>query len=82
MVELGDDKKADYCRMLVDICAMLSKDSRNYLLMQELRGGALGNEDEIILIDKKAFTCDVDDYSGDSNICGSGGLYFWNQGGY
>ena len=36
MAELGDVKKADYCQMLVDICAMLSKGSRNYLLMQEL----------------------------------------------
>lgn len=53
MVELGDDKKADYCRMLVDICAMLSKDSRNYLLMQELRGGHWEMKTRLSLLIKK-----------------------------
>ncbi len=54
MAELGDDKKADYCRMLVDICAMLSKDSRNYLLMQELRGGHWEMKTRLSLLIKKS----------------------------
>ena len=54
MAELGDDNKADYCRMLVDICAMLSKDSRNYLLMQELRGGHREMKTRLSLLIKKS----------------------------
>lgn len=54
MAELGDDKKADYCRMLVDICAMLSKDGRNYLLMQELRGGHREMKTRLSLLIKKS----------------------------
>lgn len=54
MAELGEDKKADYCRMLVDICAMLSKDSRNYLLLQELRGGHREMKNRLSLLIKKS----------------------------
>ena len=54
MAELGDVKKADYCQMLVDICAMLSKGSRNYLLMQELRGGHREMKTRLSLLIKKS----------------------------
>lgn len=54
MAELGDDNKSDYCRMLVDICAMLSKGSRNYLLMQELKGGHWEMKTRLSLLLKKS----------------------------
>lgn len=40
--------------MLVDICAMLSKDSKNYLLMQELRGGHWEMKTRLSLLIKKS----------------------------
>ena len=54
MAELGDDKKTDYCRMLVDICSLLSNDSRNYLLMQELKGGNREMKTRLSLLIKKS----------------------------
>ncbi|MCH5268935.1 MAG: M56 family metallopeptidase [Lachnospiraceae bacterium] len=54
MAVLGDEKKADYSRMLVDICAMISKDSRNYILMQELRGGHREMKTRLSLLIKKS----------------------------
>lgn len=53
IAELGDDKKTDYCRMLVDICAMLSKDNRNYLFLQELKGGHREMKIRLSLLIKK-----------------------------
>lgn len=54
MAVLGDENKPDYCHMLVDICAMLSKDSKNYLFMQELRGGHREMKTRLSLLIKKS----------------------------
>lgn len=54
MAELGDDKKIEYCRMLVDICTILSKNNRNYLFMQELKGGHREMKKRLSLLIKKS----------------------------